>query len=60
MIRRATPADAPGIGAIWNAAIRDTTITFNSIEKTDADIIAALSDNPFFVWHSGQILGFTT
>jgi L-amino acid N-acyltransferase len=61
MIRPAIPSDAPGIGLIWNAAIRDTTITFNSIEKTDADIISAIqSDNPFFVWDTGQIMGFTT
>lgn len=61
MIRPAAPADAPGIGRIWNAAIRDTTITFNSIEKSQADIVAATqSDNPFFVWDSGQIMGFST
>ena len=60
MIRPATPSDAPGIGVIWNAAIRDTTITFNSIEKSDADIVAALSDNPFFVWDKDRIMGFAT
>lgn len=60
MIRPATAKDAAGIGKIWNAAIRDTTITFNAIEKTDADIVAALSDNPFFVWEAGRIMGFTT
>lgn len=61
MIRPAAPADAPGIGRIWNAAIRDTTITFNSIEKSQADIVAATqSDNPFFVWDNGQIMGFST
>ena len=57
----ATVKDAAGIGEIWNTAIRDTTITFNSIEKTDADISAATqSENPFFVWDDGQIMGFTT
>jgi L-amino acid N-acyltransferase len=65
-IRPATPADAPGIGAIWNAAIRDTTITFNPVEKTQADIVAAVqAGNPFFVWANdtdgaGETLGFVT
>jgi L-amino acid N-acyltransferase len=61
MIRPATPTDAPGIGMIWNAAIRDTTITFNSIEKTDAEIAALTqTETPFFVWDAGRIMGFTT
>ena len=44
MIRDATPADAPGIGAIWNPVIRDTAITFNSAEKTEADIARMIHD----------------
>lgn len=61
-IRLAISADAPGIGDIWNAAIRDTTITFNPVEKTDAEIMATIqSENPFFVWDAaGRILGFST
>lgn len=60
MIRPARPSDAPAIGAIWNTFIRDTTITFNPVEKDDAEI-AALTDAPhaFFVWDDGdRILGF--
>lgn len=60
-IRLATPADVPGIKDIWNTAIRDTTITFNPVEKTDNDILTTLqSDNPYFVWDEGRIMGFTT
>jgi L-amino acid N-acyltransferase len=60
-LRPATPADAPGIGDIWNAAIRDTTITFNPVEKTDTEIAALTQQNPFFVWdEAGKIMGFTT
>lgn len=38
MIRDAVIADAKGIGAIWNPVIRDTAITFNSVEKSDREI----------------------
>lgn len=59
-LRPATPADAPGIGAIWNAIIRDTTITFNPVEKPDAEIAGLTQQNPFFVWDENRILGFAT
>ncbi len=60
MIRPARPGDAAAIGAIWNPYIRDTTVTFNPVEKSDAEI-AALTTEPhaFFVWDDGAaILGF--
>jgi len=51
MIRRATPSDAPAIAAIWNQAIRDTTITFNPVEKTDAEVALLINDlTPCFFW----------
>ena len=59
-VRPATPADAPGIGAIWNTIIRDTTITFNPVEKPDAEIAELTQQNPFFVWDENRILGFAT
>ena len=61
-IRPATCADVPGIGLIWNAAIRDTTITFNPVEKTRAEITGTIqSTDPFFVWaEADQIMGFCT
>lgn len=66
MIRDATAADAPGIAAIWNPVIRDTAITFNSAEKTDADIAAMIRDrqhagHAFLVAEeAGTITGFAT
>jgi L-amino acid N-acyltransferase len=60
MIRPARPEDASAIGAIWNPCIRDTTVTFTPVEKSDAEI-AALTTAPhaFFVWDDGKrILGF--
>jgi len=66
MIRDATPADAPGIAAIWNPVIRDTAITFNAAEKTDADIAQMITDrqqegHAFLVAETGQrIAGFAT
>lgn len=66
MIRDATPADAPAIAAIWNPVIRDTAITFNAAEKSDADIAAMIrtrhADGHGFLLaeEGGQILGFAT
>lgn len=66
MIRDATADDAPGIAAIWNPVIRDTAITFNATEKTDADIAAMIRDrqqagHAFLVAdEDGDIAGFAT
>jgi L-amino acid N-acyltransferase len=66
MIRSATPADIPAILPIWNAVIRDTTITFNPVEKTEADLTELLAqkqkDGQAFLLalHDGQIAGFAT
>ena len=66
MIRDATAEDAPGIAAIWNPVIRDTAITFNATEKTDADIAAMIRDrqqagHAFLVDdEDGEIAGFAT
>ncbi|MGJ8621542.1 MAG: GNAT family N-acetyltransferase [Yoonia sp.] len=58
MIRPAEPADAPQIAAIWNHAIRETTITFNPVEKPD-DEVAALTAHDCLVWaKDDRILGF--
>lgn len=61
MIRPATAADAAAIAAIWNHAIRETTITFNPDEKTPADIVALITDDtPCLVFDTGRgaVLGF--
>ena len=58
MIRPAVAGDAPAIAQIWNAAIRDTTITFNPDEKS-VDDVAALIEQACLVWEDeGRILGF--
>jgi L-amino acid N-acyltransferase YncA len=66
MIRDATAADAPGIASIWNPVIRDTAITFNSAEKSDAEIATMIRDrqqagHAFLVADIGEgIAGFAT
>ncbi len=42
MIRPATVRDADAICAIWNPEIRETLMTFNSIEKTPDDVAAMI------------------
>lgn len=58
MIRAAIPSDAAQIAAIWNHAIRETTITFNPVEKTDEEV-ATLTAQDCLVWEeAGRIMGF--
>lgn len=42
-IRHAGPEDASALAAIWNPLIRDTAVTFASIEKPPAEIAAAIA-----------------
>ncbi len=59
MIRTAESDDAAAISEIWNAAIRDTTITFNPVEKTVADVADLIGTTPCLVWEQdAQVLGF--
>ncbi len=44
MIRPATDTDAPAILAIWNPLIRDTLVTFNAAEKTEAELSAMIAE----------------
>lgn len=66
MIRDATPADAAAIAAIWNPAIRDTSVTFNAAERSLSDISTMITDrqaagHAFLVAEaSGRIVGFAT
>ena len=57
-IRRAMPADATWITALWNALIRDTAMTFTSVEKTETGIAALISSQPMLVLGSSD--GFAT
>jgi phosphinothricin acetyltransferase len=57
-IRAARPTDAQHVAAIWNHAIRDTTITFNPVEKSQAEV-ASLIAKDCLVWEEqGNVLGF--
>jgi phosphinothricin acetyltransferase len=58
----ASADDAEAIVAIWNPVIRDSTVTFTSIEKTRADITKMIAERPaFLVAHQGaDLLGFAT
>lgn len=44
MIRDAGEHDATAIAALWNPMIRDTAVTFNSAEKSVADVAAMIRD----------------
>ena len=62
MIRPAHPSDAAQICAIWNPEIRDTLVTFNSVERTPDDITSMIADkgDGFVVFEGNDenVLGF--
>ena len=62
IIRPAEERDAPGIVAIQNPVIRDTAITFNPEEKTEAAIRETIEAAPCFLVAEGdgEILGFAS
>ncbi|MCV3272949.1 GNAT family N-acetyltransferase [Roseobacter sinensis] len=63
MIRPAEPVDAPAIAALWNAMIRETLSTFTTVEKTDAEIEALISERRgavFVAESAGACGGFVT
>ncbi|MGV8984888.1 MAG: GNAT family N-acetyltransferase [Cypionkella sp.] len=68
MIRPAIVLDAQAIADIWNPCIRDTGITFNSVEKRAVEIAAMIvarttAGHGFLVAvdeDDGAILGFAT
>ena len=57
-IRAAETADAQQIAGIWNDAIRETTVTFNPIEKTSEEVAALIAKDSFVWEENGQVLGF--
>ena len=61
-LRLATPQDAAAVAAIWNHYIRETTVTFNPVEKTVAEAAAAIASRPVFfvVETGGGVQGFST
>ena len=65
MIRPARSDDAQAVADVWNPWIRNTAVTFNSIEKTAADITAmmaarAAGGHGFFVAADQSLLGFAS
>ena len=65
MIRPARSDDAQALADVWNPWIRNTAVTFNSIEKTAADITAmmaarAAGGHGFFVAADQSLLGFAS
>lgn len=58
MIRPAIAADARQVADIWNHAIRETTITFNPVEKSTAEVADLIAQNAFVWEQDGRILGF--
>lgn len=61
-IRHAGAGDASAIVGLWNHVIRDTIITFNPTEKTEAEIAEAIATRPVFLLaeEDGAFLGFAT
>lgn len=63
ILRNARPQDLPAVGALWNAMIAETTATFTTVLKTDADLQTLLADSPnaFLVAErDGVVEGFIT
>ncbi|WP_444668269.1 GNAT family N-acetyltransferase [Cereibacter changlensis] len=66
MIRPATDRDAAAILAIWNPVIRDTLVTFNSAEKTEAELCTLIAERNaaghcfLLAEEAGEILGFAS
>ncbi|MCK8465237.1 N-acetyltransferase family protein [Aliiroseovarius sp. S1339] len=60
MIRPATKADVPAIQALWNFAIRETLITFNSVGKSPDEVAKAIAEFDAFLVaeDAGQVIGF--
>lgn len=62
VLRAARPEDAAAIAAIQNPVIRDTAITFNAEEKTEARLCEEIAAAPCFIVaeEGGRLLGFAS
>ena len=63
VIREARQQDLPVVGALWNTMIAETTATFTTTLKTDADLAALLADRAdalLVAEHGGGVQGFIT
>ena len=60
-LRRAEPGDAQAICDIWNDVIRNTAITFTTLEKTVPDVATLLETRAFFVAEQDEtVVGFAS
>ncbi|SMR83222.1 phosphinothricin acetyltransferase [Aliiroseovarius halocynthiae] len=62
IIRAATILDARAIQALWNLAIRETLITFNSIEKSREDVEQAIESSKAMLVAEvgGTVIGYAS
>lgn len=62
IVRAARQEDAAAIAAIQNPIIRETAITFNSVEKTPDMVAEAIRELPCFLVAEGEgaLLGFVS
>ncbi len=66
MIRPATAADAATVHAIWTPVIRDTTVTFSTLERSAGDIADWIADRQargcevFVAEAEGTVAGFAS
>ncbi len=60
MIRAATTSDVTAIARIWNPIIRNTTVTFNTVEMTYEVIGKMIETRPVLVSVAGEVAGFAT
>ncbi len=65
ILRPAEEADIAPLVALWNQIIRDTTITFTTIEKTPESLRALIGERraagrEFFVARLGDAVGFAS
>ena len=61
--RPAEAADIPGLVTLWNATIRDTTITFTNLPRTEEGLARMIADRrargrEVFVVRDGDDVGF--
>ncbi len=59
-IRTATDADAAHIARLWNGFIRDTTVTFTTLEKSHDQITTLIDSRPVLVAETDGFAGFAT
>jgi phosphinothricin acetyltransferase len=61
-IRPALARDAAGVAEIYNQIIRDTTITFASVEKSNPELVAAFEEADAYLVaeKGGRIVGFAS